>query len=179
MASAHLRSGGEGAWPLLTAPRGVAPYYVGVELVMIALVTLLPGAPPSMTQWFALAVLLAVGVVQAELSRQTERIRRYFADIPHINMTSVWIFAGALLLPPSLAALLTATIYWHLWLRVWRPIRHRPAYRVLFSGATMVFASLTVTPLSHLLGGTSGYLSGLPDGRGLLVVTACGLSFTA
>jgi diguanylate cyclase (GGDEF)-like protein len=177
MTSAHPRRAD--VWPLITAPCGVAPYYVGIELVTVALVVLWPGHRPTVDDWSALAVLLFIGIAQAELSAQTERIRRYFADIPHINMTSVWIFAGALLLPQSLAALLTAAIYWHLWLRVWRPIRRRPAYRVLFSGATMAVASLTVAPLLHLLGATSGYASGLPDGRGLPVVTACGLVFTA
>jgi diguanylate cyclase (GGDEF)-like protein len=161
-----------------TAPRGVAPYYVGIDLAAIALVALWPGAAPNTGDWSVFTVLLVVGVAQGELSRRTEQVRRYLADIPHINMTSVWIFAGALLLPQSLAALLATVIYWHLWVRVWRPIRRRPAYRVLFSAATMVLASLTVTPLRHLLGAPREFPSGLPDGRGLLIVATCGLAFT-
>ncbi len=139
-----------------TAPRGVLPYYLGTEVAAVIL-TLFASAAASMTtvnmvDWSRAMVLVAIGIAQAELSRRTERIRRYVAETPHVNMTSVWIGAGALLLPPALAALVTVAIYGHLWLRIWRTMSTRPTYRVVFSAATMVIACLTVSPVLRACG---------------------------
>src|SRR4051794_6760056 len=138
-------------WALFAAPRGVLPYYVATEAAAVTLTLLWPGHNATGADWARLVTLLLIGVAQAEWSRGTEKIRRYFAGIPHVNMTSVWIYGGALVLPPLLAALLAATIYAHLWVRVWRPIKNRPVYRVLFSGSTMILACLVVGPVLRLL----------------------------
>src|SRR6266540_6061866 len=111
-------------WALRAAPRGVLPYYLGTELTAITLAVSWPGPGAITADWVRFAALVLLGVAQAEFSRGTEKIRRYFAGVPHVNMTSVWIYAGALLLPPLLAVLLTTAIYGHLWLRVWRPIKN-------------------------------------------------------
>lgn len=134
-------------WAVRAAPRGVWPYYLATEATALTLVLLWPGRTPIGGDWVRLGVLLTLSVAQTELSRRTEQIRRYFAGVPHVNMTSVWIGAGALLLSPLLAAMLTVAIYTHLWLRVWRPMTVRPAYRVVFSGSTMVLACLAVGPV--------------------------------
>jgi diguanylate cyclase (GGDEF)-like protein len=139
-------------WALRNAPRGVLAYYLVTELAALTFTLLWPGHSPTGSDWARFGTLLVIGVVQTELSRGTEQIRRYFAGVPHVNMTSVWIGAGAFLLPPPLAALLTALIYGHLWLRVWRPITSRPAYRALFSASTMVLACLVVGPVLRAVG---------------------------
>jgi len=72
-------------------------------------------AVPTGGDWLRFGVLLAVGVAQAELSRRTERQRRFLASTVHVNMTSVWIFAGAVDLPQGLAVVLTVLIFGHLW----------------------------------------------------------------
>lgn len=166
-------------WALRSAPRGVLPYYLATECAVVAVIAIWPGHTPTGEDWLRLLTLLGLGVLQAELSRQTERIRRYFAGIPHINMTSVWIFAGALLLPSLLAVLLAVLIYVHLWIRVWRPIKNRPMYRVLFSGATMALSCLGASPVMQAFGTGDVYTSGLPGSRGLPLIVAAGLAFTA
>ncbi|MFD2460175.1 diguanylate cyclase [Amycolatopsis samaneae] len=88
------------------------------------------------------AGLLALAVVQAELSRTVERLRVRIAGAPHINMTSVWTFGGVLVLPTGLAALLAVLVYGHLWLRVWRGMSQRPTYRVIYSAAAVVLSTL-------------------------------------
>ena len=91
-------------------------------------------------RWFG--VLLALAVTQAEMSRQIERMRRWMAGQMHINVTSVWFVAGAAMLPPGWVALLGIGIYTHLWLRVWRHDRNRPAHRVVASTTWIVLSCL-------------------------------------
>lgn len=89
-------------------------------------------------QWFL--VLLALGVGQGEMSRHIERVRRWMAGQSHINVTSVWYVAGAALLTPGWVSVLAVLLYLHLWLRVWRHVRSRPAHRVVASTAASVLS---------------------------------------
>jgi len=71
----------------------------------------------------------------------------------HINVTSVWYLAGAFLLPPGWVALLALILYLHLWLRVWRQVRTRPAHRVVASTAWAMlscFAASAVLTIGDL-----------------------------
>ncbi|MEC3977884.1 GGDEF domain-containing protein [Amycolatopsis sp. H20-H5] len=165
-------------WAVRVAPRGVRPFYVGVMLAAIALTVLAPGNDPVKADWVRLAALLAIGVVQAELSRGTEQIRRWFAGVPHVNMTAVWLLAGALLLPPQLSVLLVALIYGHLWVRVWRPISSRPAYRVIFSGCTVVLSVLAVAPVLRVFGLGETVVDASPDVRTLAAIVVTILAYT-
>jgi diguanylate cyclase (GGDEF)-like protein len=118
-----------------TPLRGVL-YMLACEVAAVTLtIADLLGRPASRTdlQWFA--ILLALGVGQAEMSRQIERMRRWMGGQTHVNVTSVWYVAGAVLLTPGWVSLLGATLYLHLWMRVWRQVRTRPAHRVVASTA--------------------------------------------
>src|SRR6476469_8098476 len=84
-------------------------------------------------RWFP--ILLVMGVAQAEMSRRIERLRRWMSGQTHINVTSVWYLAGVVLLPPAWVALLAVVLYTHLWVRVWRQVRTRPAHRFVASTA--------------------------------------------
>ncbi|WP_033294761.1 GGDEF domain-containing protein [Amycolatopsis jejuensis] len=111
-------------------------YAVGCEVLATAvtvagLVTGFGG--PVQFGWFAALVVL--GIAQAEMSRRIERLRRWMSGQTHINVTSVWYLAGAFLLPPAWVALLAVVLYLHLWLRVWRNVRTRPAHRFAASTA--------------------------------------------
>jgi diguanylate cyclase (GGDEF)-like protein len=116
---------------------------------------------PVMPAWFA--VLVALGVGQAEMSRRIERLRRWMSGQTHINVTSVWYLVGAVLLPPAWVALLAFVLYLHLWLRVWRQVRTRPPHRFAASTAwamlscfaassALVVTGLSGTPLQTLRG---------------------------
>lgn len=139
-------------WDLASAPRAVLPLYVAIEAVAVALVVLFPGGTPSHLDWLRFGALLVVGCLQTELSLSIEKARRYLADGPHISMTSVWMFGGALVLPAVLAVAITVIIYLHLWFRVWWSVQRRSAYRVLFSATTVVLACVAVRPVLHLVG---------------------------
>ena len=84
-----------------------------------------------------------MALLQAEASRKIERTRRLIANAPHVNMTSVWVFAGVLLLPPALTGLLVMLIYAHLWFRIWRTMGTRPIHRVLFSTAIIMVSAFS------------------------------------
>jgi hypothetical protein len=139
-----------GRWAILEAPRVVLPLYLGVELAAVVLVGVFPGHAPADTDWVRFLALLVVSCLQTELSLGTEKARRYLNDRPHINMTSVWMFGGAVVLPAAMAVALTVITYLHLWLRVWWPIQGRPAYRVVFSASTVVLSVLSVQPVLRL-----------------------------
>ncbi|MFD9890977.1 diguanylate cyclase [Amycolatopsis sp. NPDC059027] len=122
--------------------------FLGVEGIALALTAwALTRSDYRISDFGYFAALLALAVVQAELSRNVERIRRTIADAPHINMTSVWTFGGALVLPAGLAALLAVLVYGHLWLRLWRDMPNRPTYRVVYCAAAVVLSALAAGEL--------------------------------
>ncbi len=134
-----LRPGG---WKMWTAarPRWIA-YALASELaaVVLAVTSLSRGETDwHDVQWFL--ILLGLGVGQAEMSRRIEKMRRWMGGQTHINMTSVWFVAGVTMLNPAWVALLATCVYLHLWLRVWRAVRTRPAHRVAASTAWMVLS---------------------------------------
>jgi len=131
-------------------------YALGCELVAVAATAtaLISGfGGPVRPVWFA--VLVALGVAQAEMSRRIERLRRWMSGQTHINVTSVWYLAGVVLLPPAWVALLAVVLYAHLWVRVWRQVRTRPAHRFVASTAWAMlscFAASSVLAMSGLHG---------------------------
>jgi diguanylate cyclase (GGDEF)-like protein len=118
-------------------------YFLAVELTAVALTVYL-GVRHTDTRpehWWQLAVLLGLALLQAEASRKIERTRRLIANAPHVNMTSVWVFAGVIVLPTWLAGVLVILIYAHLWARIWRTMGTRPVHRVLFSTAIIMVSA--------------------------------------
>jgi diguanylate cyclase (GGDEF)-like protein len=143
-------------------------YALGCELVAVvatgtALATGFGG--PVRPVWFA--ALVALGVAQAEMSRRIERLRRWMSGQTHINVTSVWYLAGVVLLPPAWVALLAVVLYTHLWMRVWRSVRTRPAHRFVASTA---WAMLSCFAASSVLAVTGLHGTPLQTPRGLFAL---------
>jgi len=84
-------------------------------------------------------VLAAVGVLHAEIALGAERTRRRVTPSPHVDLSSVWTFAAALLLPPLLASAVVAVVYVHQYLRVGRATR-RPLHRWTYTTCTVMLA---------------------------------------
>jgi diguanylate cyclase (GGDEF)-like protein len=125
--------------------------------------------------WFP--ILLVMGLAQAEMSRQIERVRRWMGGQTHINVTSVWYLAGVVLLSPGWATLLAAALYAHLWVRVWRHVSTRPAYRVVASTALAMLSCWAAAAALHVtgLGGLAG--TSPLNLRGTAVVLVAALVF--
>ncbi len=178
MTAARPRALRPAQWAISTAPRGVLPLYLAVEVLAVALVVLFPGPAPADQTWARFGALLVISCLQTELSLGIEKARRYLADGPHISMTSVWMFGGALVLPASMAVTLTVIIYLHLWLRVWWPVQGRSGYRVVFSATTIVLGCLAVGPVLRLFGTTNLLSDNWQGARILLAIVVAALVYT-
>ncbi|WP_086864446.1 sensor domain-containing diguanylate cyclase [Amycolatopsis lexingtonensis] len=136
-------------WALWRQRPRVVVYCLLTEVAAVAL-TLRP-YPVAVDRrtLLILATLLLLGILQSETGRRVERIRRRVSGTPHINMTSVWTFAGVLLLPPPLLALLVAGLYSHLALRSWYRLQRVPASRTASNAAIILlscYAAQAVVP---------------------------------
>src|SRR5438067_1417511 len=149
-AAAH-RLAGSSLWPARWSMWSVArPSWVGYallsELLAVALTAgYLISTPVNRSDLVWFLVLLVLGVGQSEMSRHIERVRRWMGGQTHINVTSVWYLAGAVMLSPGWVSLLAVALYFHLWVRVWRLVRSRPAHRVVASTAWIVLSSLSAS----------------------------------
>jgi diguanylate cyclase (GGDEF)-like protein len=142
-------------WSVAT-PRWIA-YALASEVAAVGVTVASLAAEPGSWRdlvWFA--ALLAMGLTQAEMWRHIERMRRWMGGQVHINLTSIWLLAGVLLLSPGWAALLGPALYLHLWARVWRHVRTRLLHRIAASTAWIVLscwaasAVLTTTGIGTL-----------------------------
>jgi diguanylate cyclase (GGDEF)-like protein len=162
-------------WAVWALPGRVRLPVLLVEATALLLVVALVSRSAVQTRDLLAAAALGVaGVCHTEVAVRVERIRRRVREDLHVDLTSVWTFAGALLLPPALAAVLAAVIFTHLWWRSWRP--RVPPYRHLFSTATIVLACLAASGTMAAVGdGEPGF--GWP--ADLLGVVAALLVYTA
>ena len=160
-------------WQVWRVPSSLLGAMLAVELLAGALtlsdLVLRPDLDPAT---LGLLVTLAVaGVLHTEIVVGIERIRRYTADTHHVNLTSVWTLAAALLLPPALGAVVVVVVYTHLYWRVLRPVPlpdRRPAYREVYNASTVIVA---VHGASAIVGATGpgGVYEGLPPVLGLVL----------
>ena len=149
-----------------------------VELLVVVLLVVdaVRGGVAQLTGHSAavLAVLAMAGVLHTEIALRVERMRRRVTPSPHVDLSSVWTFAAALLLPPLLAGAVVVVIYLHLYIRVWRPTR-QPAYRWVFTTATVLLAV-------HAAAGAAAYVDNsdvFSSGSGLAAIVTALLCYTA
>ncbi|WP_433278092.1 GGDEF domain-containing protein [Pseudonocardia xinjiangensis] len=136
------RPGGLTRWDVWSSPAPVLTIILIVELVAVGTLaaSLRHGVGPLPSSWLlTLAVLVGAGIVSTEASLGVERVRRQSDETPHIDLSSVWTFAAAALLPAPLAVAVAVLIYSHIYARVWRR-SGVPPHRALFSAATVVLA---------------------------------------
>lgn len=129
-------------WAVWSLPSPVLALILVVELLAAAALIVGTGHGvgllPQHWPW-TLGVLAVAGIVSTEASRGVERVRQRTDETPHIDLSSVWAFAAAVLLPGPLATVVVLVIYAHLYARCWRR-SGVPPHRVVFSTATVVLA---------------------------------------
>ncbi len=120
-------------------------FLAGTELIAVV-VTIATAATERLNSDemvpFGLLLVLAVGY--AEVAARVELVRRYLgidSSKAWTGYTSVWAFAGVMVLPVGYAALMTAIVYAHVLVLGHRHRNVRP-YRTVFTAATMVLATL-------------------------------------
>ncbi len=148
-------------WPLWAMPRLALCYILAVELVTLVLMGVtLAHTHITATDFGRFAVLGGLSIFYAEAADRVERFKRYLgSDRIWSNHTSVWAFAGVLLLPAAFAAVLVVVVYAHYLLLGHRRQSARP-HRVVFVAATMVLATFAASGVLGLLG-VDGLSSGL------------------
>jgi diguanylate cyclase (GGDEF)-like protein len=129
-------------WTVWSLPAPVLAVILVVELLAVGTMAItgaehLADLPVDWS--LLLGVLILAGVVSTEASLGVERMRHRTDQSPHIDLSSVWAFAAAALLPGAAAGLVVLGVYGHLYARVWRR-GGVPLHRALFSTATVVLA---------------------------------------
>lgn len=149
-------------WALWMVPPRPRALVILVNLVAVSAVAV-DGvrvlSEPVPVEWLgAMLVLCGLFVVHVELSLRSERVRRRVARTRYCDLSSVWTFAGALLLPPVLATVVLVVGYLHLYRRVSRPAGV-PPHREIYSGSTVVLAFVVVAVIRWLTGVGDSYSS--------------------
>jgi diguanylate cyclase (GGDEF)-like protein len=128
-------------WRLWSLPRGAVVCLLLVEAAAVASTAVFGSRYPiSGHQLGYFGATVAMGLVFAEATRGVERMRRWFSNTPHVNMSSVWTLSAALLTTPLLAAATAAILYAHLWLRSWYRVSGVQAFRVVFNVSVVVLS---------------------------------------
>ncbi|WP_297646206.1 GGDEF domain-containing protein [Pseudonocardia sp.] len=158
-------------------PRRVLAVVVLIDLLAAGFLVLHArddiGSLRSGWPWIVL-VLAVAGIVSTEASLGVERMRRRTDESPHIDLSSVWALAAAILMPALVAGAVVAVLYIHIYLRIWRR-SGVPLYRFLFSLATVMLAVQSADAVTHLLAGDDPFHSG----RGLAAVLLALLAYAA
>jgi diguanylate cyclase (GGDEF)-like protein len=151
-------------WSLWSLPKRALAYVLVVDLGAALAVFLCASSPVPARAWVVAGVLVGCAVAHLHFSRWIERIRRDHSRLPHVDLCSIWIFAGALVLPPLPAVLLVVAIYLHRWLVVGRWDASRPPHRCVFTVSMMVLATLSANGVAHASGLREHLLAGTPSG---------------
>jgi diguanylate cyclase (GGDEF)-like protein len=141
-------------WSVWALPRRVLIVVLVVEVVALMMIAVSAragaGSLPDGGEWIVL-VLLVAGAVSTEASIGVERLRLRSDETPHIDLSSVWALAAAILLPGLVASGVAVALYAHIYVRIWRRTGV-PPYRFLFSTATVVLAVLAASYMVHIFG---------------------------
>ena len=139
-------------------------------LVLAGLLVVRTGAP-SRYQMLTALLLVVIGILHSEIARGIERVRRRITDGNKVDLSSVWTFAAALLLPPVYAGTVAVVVHGYLWVRSWR--LRTPLYRHVFSTTTVVLACFAASATVDFAGtgGPATFHNLLLVLAGLLVYT--------
>jgi diguanylate cyclase (GGDEF)-like protein len=167
-----------GHWTLWRQRGSLIVYVFLVESVaLVATVWTAVSVPVRSWDLAVLAILGVLGVLQAELGRQIERVRRLVSDTPHINLTSVWTFAGVLLLPPALVAALVVVLYIHLAARSLARLKRVPPFRTALNATLVVITCYSAEFVLHRLGIADMYTALTSGWRGVTAITLAAVAY--
>ena len=175
MSSTYVRSMFSG-WQLFQVPRRAIGYLLAVDAVAL-LIVLISTLNVTVTtgEIVTASVLAGCGVAHTELASGIEKARRAAAGQGHVDLASVWVFAGVLLLPTPLMAAVIAVVYAHY---QWR----NPFvgwHRRVFGIGVMIIAGAAAARLLDLVGGPGHLFGATVAPLTVLVVVAALLTFSA
>jgi diguanylate cyclase (GGDEF)-like protein len=129
-------------WALWRNPRPVIAFVLIAELItVIAAATAFAAGTLDASAARRALILILLAIAFEETSRKVDRLRLRITDGVYVDMTSVWLPAGAIVLPPAYAVALVIAVRGHMWLRHQRR-NGMAAYRQVFTAATMMLGCL-------------------------------------
>ncbi|MDX3193501.1 GGDEF domain-containing protein [Streptomyces sp. MN03-5084-2B] len=162
-------------WPLWALPGRVRALVLGVVLAVFALAVLAARTAPAPGQWTAAGWLAAAALPHLHASHLIQRRRRDRAGTPYLDLCSVWIFAGVIVLPLVLELALVVLLYAHRWLLVNRFDAVRPPHRTVFTAATLALAAAAAAAVLQAGGVQERLADGArPGWADLVAVVAAG-----
>jgi diguanylate cyclase (GGDEF)-like protein len=162
-------------WALWSVPRDGMRYLLIVDAIGLALAVFgMVTVPVTGGDWLAFGVLLACAAAHNELARGIERTRRQMENNAHVDLSSVWLFAGVLVLPMPLNVALIVLVYSHYWSR--NPTI--PHHRRIFGMAALVVSTQVTMGVLALIGGPGHLLAGAPMPLVVAVIVASLLIYT-
>ncbi|RSN47184.1 GGDEF domain-containing protein [Amycolatopsis sp. WAC 04197] len=140
-------------WELWKRPKHWIAYTGLSVATMLALTGVFAASIAITSSQVLLCSLLAgLAIAHTEATRRIERQRRSMSVTPHINMTSVWVLPGAILLPPQLTALLVTVIYLHLGYRSWAGLRTVNPHRTVANATSMTLTAFAAWAAVQIVG---------------------------
>ncbi len=143
-----------GNWALWRRRPVQVAFMLAAEAVAVAIlaVSFARSPIPTGNDWVNFAILAAGATVHIQLTQRQEERRRNRTKTVLIDLTAVWTFSAAMILPVPLILFVIAVIRLQHWF-----IARRPAHNFIFSSITHglagALAHLTYTTLGpHLLG---------------------------
>jgi diguanylate cyclase (GGDEF)-like protein len=163
-------------WAVWTQPTRVIAMLAVVETLALVLLALSWATlRPTVGSAVLALVLAASGIVHTEVATGVERARRRVGEKSYTDLSTIWTFAAALLLPAALATATIAVIYTYLWFRVWKPARF-PLFRHAFTTSTVLLAAIAAREVVERTGGSEAWSTGV---AGLAALACATLVYAA
>jgi diguanylate cyclase (GGDEF)-like protein len=162
-------------WNLWKAPRSIKTLVLAVDVLgLLTAAWALVNVRFSDVLITETLTLLVLGLGFEALSSRIEKLRVRIRVIRHVDMTSVWTFAAAVVLPLGIAVPLLVILRIHMWVKVQKPGGGAP-YRAMYTACTVWIACLVAHEV--MLGFTG--IGSLPDGyRAIVAVLLAICSYT-
>jgi diguanylate cyclase (GGDEF)-like protein len=157
------------AWELWSAPCAMRRFVLCVELAaVLSSLYFVLSTDLTRSGLVRFGLLLGLSMLFEEVSARSERLRLRLQVTGHVDMTSVWTFAGAVVLDPGLAVILVVLIRMLVWHRYHRSPTMK-AYRQVYTASAIIVACLVA---SEVLRVVRPMLASLPAGAVALLVVA-------
>ncbi|WP_084469842.1 GGDEF domain-containing protein [Amycolatopsis benzoatilytica] len=132
------------SWDLWTKPRRMVAFLLAWEAIAVALLTfgVVSSPGPTLVDWARFGILAGCATVHIQLTRRQEERRRNRVTAVHIDLSGIWVFPAALLLPIPLTLLLIVLLRVQRWFN-----SRRPPHKFVFTSFTHAVSAL----LAHYL----------------------------